>query len=263
MPASTASRRSFLLARLARIILAAACVGMPAAQADELTVSAAASLTNAFNDIGKDFEAAHPGMHVVFNFAASDVLLRQIEQGAPADVFASADEVTMDRAASAARIETSTRHDFAANRLVLIVPVGDALPQALDDLRSARRYRHIAVGNPDSVPAGRYAKQALTESGVWDAIQAQLVQAQNVRQALDYVARNEADAGFVYATDAATQKSKVAVALTVATATPVRYPIAAVKSSQHAAQAREFVEFMLTARSRVTLQKYGFSAIEP
>ena len=92
--------------------LAAALSFAPhAAHADDLTVSAAASLTNAFNDIGKDFEAAHPGTHVVFNFAASDVLLKQIEQGAPADVFASADEVTMDRALATDHIEAKTRHD--------------------------------------------------------------------------------------------------------------------------------------------------------
>ena len=232
------------------------------AHADDLTVSAAASLTNAFNDIGKDFEAAHPDTHVVFNFAASDVLLKQIEQGAPADVFASADEVTMDRAVAMDHVEAKSRRDFAANTLVLIVPAGSAAPGALADLK-ADRFRHIAIGNPDSVPAGRYARTALIEAGLWNALQPSLVQAQNVRQALDYVARSEADAGFVYATDAATQASKVAVALTIPTSTPVRYPIAAVKPSQHAALAREFVDFMLSPQSQTTLRKYGFSPIKP
>lgn len=234
----------------------------PTAYADDLTVSAAASLTNAFNDIGKDFEAAHPGTHVVFNFAASDVLLKQIEQGAPADVFASADEATMDRASSASHIEPATRHDFAANSLVVIVPTAGKPPKALADLK-ADTYKHIAIGNPDSVPAGRYARQALTDAGLWDSLQPRLVQAQNVRQALDYVARSEAEAGFVYATDAASQKSKVAVALTVPTSTPVRYPIAAVKSSQHTAQARQFVDFVLSKPAQATLQKYGFDPIKP
>jgi molybdate transport system substrate-binding protein len=230
-----------------------------AARADELVVSAAASLSNAFNDIGKAYEAAHPGTRVIVNAAASDVLLKQIEQGAPADVFASADEATMDRAASAGRIDPTSRQDFAGNTLVLIVPANGTAPRALGDLRSDA-YQRIAIGNPDSVPAGRYAKQALTEAKLWDALQGKFVQAQNVRQALDYVARNEAEAGFVYATDAATQTAKVKVALNVPTATPVRYPAAAVGTCKAKPVACDFVQFLLSAPSQTTLAHYGFSA---
>jgi molybdate transport system substrate-binding protein len=247
---------------VAGALLAVLSFAPRASHADDLTVSAAASLTNAFNDIGKDFEAAHPDTHVVFNFAASDVLLKQIQQGAPADVFASADEVTMDRALAMDQIEAKSRQDFAANTLVLIVPAGGAAPGALAELK-ADRFKHIAIGNPASVPAGRYARTALTEAGLWDALQPRLVEAQNVRQALDYVARTEADAGFVYATDAATQASKVIVALTIPTSTPVRYPIAAVKASPHVALAREFVAFTLSPQSQATLHKYGFTSIKP
>ena len=159
------------------------------------------------------------------NFAASDVLLKQIEQGAPADVFASADEITMDRAAQSERHRPSTRKDFAANTLVLIVGVGATCRHGSQDIAGGD-YTHIAIGNPDSVPAGRYAKEALTSAKLWDKLQPQIVPTQNVRQALDYVARGEAQAGFVYATDAETQKEKVHVAMTVPTSTPVRYPIA-------------------------------------
>ena len=254
---------SRLLCYLRYIFCALLCLGITNAWADDITVSAATSLTDAFNVVGRNFEAAHPGTHVVFNFAASDVLLKQIEQGAPADVFASADEVTMDRAAAAKNIDASTRRDFAANTLVLVVPTSAKAPKILADLKTVDHYRHIAIGNPDSVPAGRYAKQALGDAGVWEALQPQLVQAQNVRQALDYVARGEADAGFVYATDAAMKKGKVAVALTVPTATPVRYPIALVSSSQHAPLAHAFVEFMLSADAQTTLRNYGFSAARP
>jgi molybdate transport system substrate-binding protein len=254
---------SSLYRHLASPFLAIAISLAPhAALADDLTVSAAASLTNAFNDIGKDFEAKHAGSHVVFNFAASDVLLKQIGEGAPADVFASADEVTMDRAVATDRVEPKTRRDFAANTLVLIVPAGSAVPGALGDLK-ADRFKHVAIGNPALVPAGRYARMALADAGLWDALQPRLVEAQNVRQALDYVARAEAEAGFVYATDAATQKEKVTVALTIPTSTPVRYPIAAVKGSPHAPLASEFVDFVLSAPSQATLQKYGFTPIKP
>jgi molybdate transport system substrate-binding protein len=234
-----------------------------AAMADDLTVSAAASLSNAFGDIAKSFEKEHPDTHVVLNFAASDVLLKQIEQGAPADVFASADEATMDRAASAGRIDAGSRRDFAANTLVLIVPGNaHATPAALGDL-AAETYKRIAIGNPDSVPAGRYAKQALAEAKLWGALQARFVEAQNVRQALDYVARGEADAGFVYATDAASQAAKVKVTLTVPTTTPVHYPAAAVGTCKQKPVACEFVQFLSNPQSRATLAKYGFSAATP
>jgi molybdate transport system substrate-binding protein len=242
--------------------LALLVFGASAARADDLTVSAAASLSNAFGDIAKTYETQHPGTHVVLNFAASDVLLKQIEQGAPADVFASADEATMDRAATAAKIDAATRKDFAANSLVLIVPAGSATPTALNDLKQDS-YRHIAIGNPDSVPAGRYAKQALVEAKLWDTLQAKFVEAQNVRQALDYVARGEADAGFVYATDAATQAQKVQVALHVPSATPVRYPVAVIATSAQKPAARDFVEFLLSAQSQAVLARYGFRSAVP
>ncbi len=250
------------LAGLALLALAVLTSFARPAYADDLTVSAAASLTNAFGEIAKMYEAQHAGTHVVLNFAASDVLLKQIEQGAPADVFASADEVTMDRAASGGRIDAATRRDFAANSLVLIAPVGGATPATLGDLKQ-ERYNHIAIGNPDSVPAGRYAKQALVDAGLWDALQSKLVDAQNVRQALDYVARGEAEAGFVYATDAATQAQKVRVALNLPTATPVSYPVAVVAGSAQQRAARSFVEFLLSAQSQLVLARYGFSPANP
>ena len=232
------------------------------ARADDLTVSAAASLTNAFTEIAKAYEAQHPDTHVALNFGASDVLLKQIEQGAPADVFASADEATMDRAASAGRIDAASRKDFAANSLVLIVPNAGTAPAQLSSL-TQNDYKRIAIGNPDSVPAGRYAKQALIEAKLWDTLQAKLVQAQNVRQALDYVARGEAEAGFVYATDAASQAQKVKAVLTVSTATPVRYPAAAIGSCKQKPAACEFVQFLLGPQSRATLSRYGFSPAAP
>jgi molybdate transport system substrate-binding protein len=234
---------------------------MPA-HAAELIVSAAASLSNAFGEISEAYESAHPDTHITLNFAASDVLLKQVEQGAPADVFASADEATMDRAARSNRIDAGSRMDFAANSLVLIVPIRGTAPAALADLNK-ETYQRIAIGNPDSVPAGRYAKQALVDAKLWDGLHPRLVQAQNVRQALDYVARGETDAGFVYATDAATQADKVHVALTVPTATPVRYPAAAVGSCAQKPVACDFVRYLRSARSQSVLAHYGFSPATP
>jgi len=245
--------------------LSFACLAATAsvdAHADDLTVSAAASLTNAFKDIGVAFEASHPGTHIAFNFGASDVLLKQIEQGAPVDVYASADEATMERAMRDHLVAAATRADFAANALVLIVPAGNVSPKSLSDLQGDG-YKRIAIGNPDSVPAGRYAKQTLTDAGLWQTLSSKFVQAQNVRQALDYVARGEAEAGFVYATDAAAQASKVAVALTVPTATPVRYPVAAVHDCGQKRVACEFAQYLQSAQPQNILVRYGFRPATP
>lgn len=241
------------------LFVAALIAPFTAAHADDVIVSAAASLSNAFGELGKAYEATHPGDTIVANFAASDVLLKQIEQGAPADVFASADEATMDKAAQSKLVDAATRKDFAANTLVLIVGASAPSPTTLDGL-AASNYPHIAIGNPDSVPAGRYAKEALTTAGLWDKVQPQIVPTQNVRQALDYVARGESQAGFVYATDAEMQKAKVRVAMTVPTTTPVRYPIAVLEKSPHAETAQGFVAFVTSPDGQAILKKYGFSA---
>lgn len=224
---------------------------------DEFVVSAAASLTNAFRDIGRAYEAEHPGTTVAFNFAASDILLAQIAKGAPADVFAAADQATMDRASRDGLVTSATRRDFAANALVLIVPAGAESVSGLSALTTPR-FGHIAMGSPQTVPAGRYAKEALEGAGLWTSLEAKFVFAQNVRQVLDYVAREEADAGFVYATDAAIAPGKVKPVLDVATVTPVRYPIAVVKESRHATLAGAFVEFVAGAQGQLILARYGF-----
>jgi molybdate transport system substrate-binding protein len=227
------------------------------ARASELVVSAAASLTNAFREIGADFERGHPGDSVAFNFAASDVLLTQIARGAPADVFASADQDAMDKALSQHLIDPATRVDFARNRLVLIVPAGSTPPTALAALADAS-YRRIASSNPATVPAGRYARAALKKAGLWTDLQAKLIPTQSVRQSLDYVARGECDAGFVYATDAATQPDKVRVAFEVATGVPVLYPAAVVRETAHRALAARFIAHLRAPAARAVLARHGF-----
>ena len=226
--------------------------------AAELTVSAAASLTNAFQEIASAFETQHPEHKVVLNFGASGALLQQIAKGAPADVFASADQQTMDRAQQQSLIETDARRDFAANSLVLIVPAeGGKAPASLDELTRAP-YERIAIGQPASVPVGRYTKAALEKQGLWQAIEARMIGAQNVRQVLGYVARGEVAAGFVYATDAALMAGKVRVAMTVPVTTPVRYPIAPIAGSANAAAARDFVAFVLSEPAQAVLARHGF-----
>ena len=238
-------------------VLAVSLLTATAAKGAEIVVSAAASLTDAFRDIGRTFEAAHAGTTVTFNFAATDVLLAQIRKGAPADVFAAADEASMNRAERDGLLSNASRRDFAANRLVLIVPSGAAGVAKLDELAQPR-FGRIAIGSPQTVPAGRYAKGALDWAELWNKVEAKCVFALNVRQVLDYVARGEADAGFVYATDAAIMPGKVKIALDVQTVTPVRYPAAVVRTSRLPAEARAFVESLTAAPARKILATYGF-----
>ncbi|MCW5604238.1 MAG: molybdate ABC transporter substrate-binding protein [Burkholderiales bacterium] len=227
-------------------------------QAAELTVSAAASLTNAFTEIGKEYEKARPGDRVLFNFGASGSLLQQIVRGAPVDVFASADLETMDRAQKQNVVVQGTRVNFAANKLVVIVPgSSNAQLDSLADLGDAA-IRRIAVGIPESVPVGRYTKGVLEAAKLWEPLQPKMIFTQNVRQSLDYVARGETDAGFVYATDARIAQERVRVALEVPTADPILYPIAAVKGNGQERQARDFVQFVQSERARQILEKYGF-----
>lgn len=230
----------------------------PVYAADELVVSAAASLTNAFKAVGDAYEKQHPGTKVLFNFGASDVLMQQIVKGATADLFASADQKAMDRAADEKVIAPGTRRDFAANSLVLIVPADSRkAPAALHDL-TGPGVKRVAYGDPASVPVGRYTEGALRAAGVWDAVSAKGVLAANVRQSLDYVARGEVDAGFVFGTDAAIMPDRVKVALTVPTQTAITYPIAVVKDSHHAAQARSFVDFVASPQGQSVLATFGF-----
>lgn len=229
-----------------------------AGHAADLTVSAAASLTNAFKELGPAFEASHPGTQVVFNFAASDALLAQIAKGAPVDVFASADQAAMDRADAQKLLVAGTRRNFVANALVMIVPGDSALGlKALADLRKPE-VRRVAIGNPAGVPAGRYTQGSLEAAKLWGAVEPKAVMAQSVRQALDYVARGEVEAGFVYATDAAIMKDKVKVVAAIPTETPISYPIAAIAGSPNPDAARKFLDFVATPAAQAVLARYGF-----
>ncbi|TCO82448.1 molybdate transport system substrate-binding protein [Plasticicumulans lactativorans] len=231
-----------------------------AAWATDLTVSAAASLTNALRELAPAFEAAHPGTRVQLNFGASGALLQQIAKGAPVDVFASADQETMDQAQAQGLIDSAGRHDFAANALVVIVPEGSRQrPATLAELAQPP-YARIAIGLPASVPVGRYTRAVLEREGLWLAIEPKMIGANNVRQALDYTARGEVDAGFVYATDAALMPGRVAVALTVPTATPIRYPVAPVAGGAQAEAARQFIAFLRSAPAQALLARHGFGA---
>jgi molybdate transport system substrate-binding protein len=240
----------------------ALCVSLAsaaAAAAQPLTVSAAASLQDAFRDIGKAFVASHPGVELNFNFASSGLLLAQIAQGAPVDVFACADLETMDRALAQRLVDPDTRVNFAANELVLVSPLQrPASLKALPDLTRAD-IRRIALGNTGSVPAGRYARGALQQLRLWNSLTPKLVFADSVRQALNYVSRAEVDAAFVYRTDALLDPQRVRIDFAVPTADAVLYPMARVAASKNAAVAGEFIAFVVSAPGQAVLARHGFA----
>lgn len=246
-----------MLSRCLAVLLLAAATLLPARAAD-LTVSAAASLGDALRALAPRFEALHPGTRVRLNVAASGALLQQIAQGAPVDVFASADEATMDQAQARGLLRAEHRRNFVSNALVLVVPLSAAAPpRALRDL-AGPAYARVAIGLPASVPAGRYARAALQTAGLWAAIEPKMIGAHNVRQALDYVARAEVDAGFVYATDAVQAGDRVRRVMDVPTPSPIVYPVAPVAASPNAALAAAFVDFLLTPAAQSALAGFGF-----
>jgi molybdate transport system substrate-binding protein len=174
------------------------------------------------------------------------------------DVFAAADQKTMNQAQEKKLILPGTRKNFVSNRLVLIVPVESKL--ALRDLQDLTKpeVQRIAVGNPASVPAGRYAREALGQAGLWDRLTPKFILAESVRQVLDYVRRGEVDAGFVYSTDAAIAPGKVKVMEAVAKHAPILYPIAVVASTAKKTLAQEFLDFVLSPAAQEIFKKYGF-----
>jgi molybdate transport system substrate-binding protein len=225
---------------------------------EELIVSAAASLTNAFGEIGKKFENRNPGVKVICNFAASGPLLQQIEKGAPVDVFVSADQKTMDQAQEKNLVFPLTRKDFVSNGLVLIVPTDANRPiQTLEDLKM-KEVARISLGNPETVPAGRYAKEMLTNDGLWENLLPKFIFGNSVRQVLDYVCRGEVDAGFVFTTDAIQMKHKVRVVLIAEKHDPILYPIAVVAASQKKELSQRFIDFVQSKEGQETLSQFGF-----
>ena len=254
-----------MFARLAFFFsLFAVLAGAPqsAAAQQSLTVFAAASLRNALDDVDAAFTRA-TGIKVTVSYAATSALAKQIEQGAPADVFASADLKWMDYATEHKLIKPETRVNLLGNRLVLIAPKASKLDHvAIDkgfDIAKLAGDARIAVADVKAVPAGRYAKAALTALGVWAAAEPKLAQAENVRAALAYVARGETALGIVYETDAKIEPGvKIVGIFPESSHPPVTYPLAETSASKNPAVAR-YLHFLRTGAAKTIFDKYGFS----
>lgn len=236
-------------------LLAVAVPRLPAAEKPQLTVSAAASLKDALNEINRGYGAAT----VTVNYGASGALQQQISQGAPVDAFISAAAKNMDALVAEGLVEPGSRADIAANRLVLVVPTkADKTVTSFRDLAKPS-VTHVAMGSPDSVPAGKYAVQVLKKLNLAAAVSRKAVYGKDVRAVLTQVELGNVDAGIVYRTDALTSK-KVRIVSTapVSLHSPIRYPAAAIAGRPSVVAAKGYVRYLSGPQAQKILRRYGF-----
>jgi molybdate transport system substrate-binding protein len=227
-------------------------------QAAEITVFAAASLTDSLKEIAGAYEK-NSGDKIIFNFAASSTLARQIEEGAPADIFFSADEAKMDGLQKKDLIDPATRKSRLGNSLVVVIPNDSTLEiKSAGDLTNAA-VKQIALADPKAVPAGIYAKAWLTQQQLWPAIEPKVVPTENVRGALAAVESGNVEAGVVYKTDAGiSKKVKIAYEVPPGDAPVISYPLALVKESKQPDAAKKFLDYLDSPEAGDTFKKFGF-----
>ena len=226
----------------------------------ELTISAAASLQDALTEITSNFNKEHGHLKINYNFGASGALQQQISQGAPVDLFFSAAEDKFDQLVTDGLIEKKNGIDLVGNELVLVVPKESTKGiKTFEDLTKADK---ISIGTPESVPAGKYAKEVLGNLTIWNSVKGKIVYAKDVRQVLTYVETGNVDAGLVYKTDALTS-TKVEIAATAdkKTHTPIVYPVGIVKASSHPNEAMLFYEYLNSNEAMEVFKKYGFKGL--
>jgi len=232
-------------------------LGLPLHAAD-IKVFAAASLTDALQAIAKDYEA-QSGDKISFNFAGSNVLARQIAQGAPADIFFSADEAQLEVVSKIGLLVEATRKDLLSNTLVVIAPQDSALASFTAGDLAKPEIKRIALGDPRTVPAGVYSKEYLQKIGLWDRVQSKVIPTENVRAALAAVESGNADVGIVYKTDALhSKRAKVILEISRADGPKISYPIARIKDSPNAGAALKFLDYLESPKAAAVFAQYGF-----
>jgi molybdate transport system substrate-binding protein len=231
----------------------------PSTEESKLFISAATSLSDVLNDIVEAFESAHPYINITVNYGGSGTLSQQIQQGAPVDVFLSADQMQMDLLEEQELILSGTRTDFTENRLVMIGEAENAWEvDSLEELPSLD-INNLAIGNPDSVPAGNYARDALMASNVWEDVSKQLIFAKDVRQALTYVESGNADIGFVYYTDAMkSDNMEILLDIDASLHEPISYPAAVMTNSTSSKEAEDFIDFLTSETAEEIFQTHDF-----
>jgi len=259
------TRRSWL-ALLVAAGLASTAGALPAvAQGKDVVIFAAASLKNALDDIAGQWQR-ETGKKVVVSYAASNTLIKQIEQSAPADIFISADLDWMDYGQQKDLIKPDSRSNLLGNRLVLIAPKDSSVSANIQpgfDLAALLKGGRLAMGNVDAVPAGKYGKASLEKLGVWDSVKDKIAQAESVRAALLFVSRGEAPLGIVYQTDAAADPNvKIVGTFPENTHPPIIYPVALTKESTNA-DAQAFLNYLRSPAARAAFERQGFTVLGP
>jgi len=259
------TRRSWLALLVAAGLTWTASVQSAAAQGKDVVVFAAASLKNALDDIAGQWQR-ETGKKTVISYAASNTLIKQIEQGAPADIFISADLDWMDYGQQKNLIKPDSRFNLLGNRLVLIAPKDSSVSANIQpgfDLAALLKGGRLAMGNVDAVPAGKYGKAALEKLGVWDSVKDKIAQAESVRAALLFVSRGEAPLGIVYQTDAAADPSvKIVGTFPENTHPRIIYPVALTKESTNPG-AQAFLNYLRSPAARAAFERQGFTVLAP
>jgi molybdate transport system substrate-binding protein len=254
-------RSTFRLVAALGVLLA----GVAPALAQEVIISVAISMKDAVKELGRGFATANPGLILRYNFGSSGELQKQIEAGAPVDLFVSAAQRQMDELQQKNLIVAASRRNFARNVLTVIKPSPSKLDLSKPDLSKPNdlldsRVTRIVIGNPKTVPVGQYSEESLKALGLWERVRPKLVFAENVRQALEWVARGEMDAGFVYTTDAAIRRGQVIEAFRPPEDTyrSVVYPVAIVTTSRHHALMGGFIDLFISREGKAVLARFGF-----
>ena len=229
---------------------------------EELVIFGAMSLTDSLTEVSQRFGAAQ-NVKVYCNFAGSSTLQRQIEKGAPADVFISASPKQMDALQGDGLLYEGSRQDILTNRLVLVAPIDSSLSMTDVGMLAQDSIRRIAIGEPSSVPAGIYGREALTHLGVWDTVEPKLIPSADVRSTLAYVESGEVDVGIVYETDAAiSRKVGIIYQFPNSSYSPIVYPAAVLRNTGHTDLAQAFLDYLQTAEVAAIFEKYGFSVVK-
>jgi molybdate transport system substrate-binding protein len=259
------TRRTCLALLIAAGLAWAAGVQSVSAQGKDVVVFAAASLKNALDDIAGQWQR-ETGKKTVISYACSNTLIKQIEQGAPADIFVSADLDWMDYGQQKDLIRPDSRSNLLGNRLVLIAPKDSSVSANIQpgfDLAALLKGGRLAMANVDAVPAGKYGKASLEKLGVWDSVKDKIAQAESVRAALLFVSRGEAPLGIVYQTDAAADPSvKIVGTFPEDTHPPIIYPVALTKESTNA-DAQTFLNYLRSPSARAAFERQGFTVLAP
>ncbi|MEO1376138.1 MAG: molybdate ABC transporter substrate-binding protein [Cyanobacteria bacterium J06635_10] len=229
-------------------------------ESQELTVSTAASMQDAMKEVASFYQKEHPNTKIVYNFASSGTLTQQIKQGAPVDIFISANEKFMDELDTKNLLLPKTRKNLLKNDIVLIIPKkGNVVNISNFQQLTSTNIKRFSIGEPESVPVGGYARQVLTSLKIYSQLKPKTVFAKDVRQVLSYVELGNVDAGIVYATDAKiSNQVKVAASAPENTHNPIVYPVAAIQRTQNPQTAKEFIQFLNSDRAKDTFTKYGF-----